>query len=108
MKAETGNKVGVSVKHLAAWVQSLGIEVEVKIKKKRAKKGKKYPTGVQTEEERDISEIRFEYAADSPIDENLIFKLLQKTISGHHELTVTLDPAPQKKCCVAYAIKDTK
>lgn len=107
MDAQTGNQIYISVQHLVAWLCSIDVETVVKIKKKRAKKGKKYPGGVQAEEDRDIEEVRLEYNADAQVDENLIFRLLCKTISGHDGIRVKLDPAPKRKRCVAYVVQDS-
>lgn len=106
MDSRTGHKVSASLEHLAAWLRSIGVDIQVRIKKKRVKKGKKYPNGVQAEEDRDFLEIRFEYDFETEVNENLIFTLLQKTIKSHDELTVTLDPALRKKRYWAYVVRD--
>ncbi len=106
MDSKIGLKAYASLEHLAAWLRSIGVETLLKAKKKRAKKGKKYPGGVQAKEDRDFQEIWFEYDLEAGVvDENLIFCLLRKTVRSHDRLTVTLDSVPRKKRHWAYVIR---
>lgn len=94
-----------SLQHVCDWLNSLGVEARIKVKKKRAKKGKKYPNGTQPDAERDYQHIKLEWDSQAEFPENLIFKLIVVSTKRHDGVMVKLDPQPKTRFW-AYVVTD--